>query len=77
MPRFLNQIEEGEKAEFKDAADRYVLYINLGCPWACSALAVLHLRGLGGRITVACTRAETESGEWVFDKSETSTVMGS
>ena len=53
--------------------------MNLGCPWSCSYLAVLYLKGLDNVITVSNTRSELErmpDGRmgWVFDESDTSTI---
>lgn len=36
-------------------SDRYHLYVSLACPWACRALAALHIKGLGHIIGVSVT----------------------
>lgn len=67
---YTDWVSDADDAVFKDSSDRYVLYINLGCPWACSALTIIHLRGLQDSIKVVCTKAETVNKEWVFDPRE-------
>lgn len=43
---FRSWISSEPGAEFPPEKDRYVLYINLGCPWASRANLVRSLKGL-------------------------------
>lgn len=43
---FRNWISNSSGAKFPPEKDRYVLYINLGCPWAHRANIVRSLKGL-------------------------------
>ncbi|KAG2440210.1 hypothetical protein HXX76_004322 [Chlamydomonas incerta] len=63
---------------FKPEADRYHLYVSLGCPFACRCLAVLYMKGLEHVIGVSVTHPtfqrtrpndheDTHCG-WVFAK---------
>ena len=47
---FRSWISSEPGAEFPPEKDRYVLYINLGCPWAHRANLVRSLKGLEGII---------------------------
>ena len=44
--KFRNWISSAPGAEFPPEKDRYVLYLNLGCPWAHRANIVRSLKGL-------------------------------
>ena len=44
--KFRSWISPEQGAEFPPEKDRYVLYINLGCPWAHRANIVRSLKGL-------------------------------
>eukprot|EP00882_Tetradesmus_deserticola_P020819 GHRQ01022502.1.p1 GENE.GHRQ01022502.1~~GHRQ01022502.1.p1 ORF type:complete len:370 (+),score=125.81 GHRQ01022502.1:119-1228(+) len=50
---FRNQVAPG--TQFEPEAGRYHLYISYACPWACRALAALHLKGLQDVIGVSVT----------------------
>ena len=47
---FRSWISSGPESEFPPEEDRYVLYVNLGCPWAHRANLVRSLKGLEGII---------------------------
>lgn len=46
MSSFRSFISSDPKSPFPAEKDRYVVYLNYGCPWAHRANIVLHLKGL-------------------------------
>lgn len=73
---FRSSVSSKGDAEFPMEEGRYHLYINLACPWANGALAMLNLKGLDHVISVSTTKPEwgvlNEAGRtgWVFDETE-------
>ncbi|KAI0089719.1 glutathione S-transferase [Irpex rosettiformis] len=63
---FRSRVSADPNAEFPAEADRYVLYITLGCPWAHRANLVRSLKGLEDIIQlVVMDYTLTEEG-WVY-----------
>ncbi|PNS21507.1 Glutathione S-transferase omega-like 2 [Sphaceloma murrayae] len=53
-------------ARFPPEKDRYVLYINLGCPWAARANAVRTLKGLDSLIQLVVMSYELTPEGWIY-----------
>lgn len=52
---------------FTPAAQRYRLYVGLGCPWAHRTLVVRALKGLEDVIDVVVVQPSATEGGWVFE----------
>ncbi|TKX27561.1 glutathione S-transferase-like protein 3 [Elsinoe australis] len=63
---FRNWISSDANARFPPEKDRYVLYINLGCPWASRANAVRSLKGLQDIIQLVVMSFELTSEGWIY-----------
>jgi len=55
---------------YQPAAERYCLYVGLGCPWAHRTLVVRALKGLEEAISVSIASPSSNEGIWVLDKEE-------
>ncbi|KAJ4418333.1 hypothetical protein N0V82_005614 [Gnomoniopsis sp. IMI 355080] len=62
---FRDCISNGPGSKYPPEADRYVLYISPGCPWAHRTLIVRLLKGLDSMIGVIQVSTGTEG--WCFD----------
>lgn len=67
---FRNTISTEAEHPFPPAANRYRLYVGLGCPWAHRTLVVRSLKGLEEAIPVTIVSPSPEAGGWVFDAPE-------
>jgi len=68
---FRDTVSSEPGARFAPEADRYVLYINYGCPWAHRANLVRSLKGLEDMIQIvvmSCKMGPNGVG-WIFDGS--------
>ncbi|KAH8809273.1 glutathione S-transferase [Xylogone sp. PMI_703] len=63
---FRSWISSEPGAEFPPEKDRYVLYINLGCPWASRTNLVRTLKGLESIIDMVVTDWELFPHGWSF-----------
>ncbi|KAJ9206011.1 hypothetical protein DTO164E3_1264 [Paecilomyces variotii] len=63
---FRSWISRSPSAEFPPEKDRYVLYINWGCPWAHRANLVRSLKGLESIIQVAILDFDLGPDGWFF-----------
>ncbi|KAF3392787.1 Glutathione S-transferase omega-like 2 [Penicillium rolfsii] len=63
---FRSWISRDPSAEFPAEKDRYVLYINYGCPWAHRANLVRTLKGLQDVIQMAVLDPELGPDGWFF-----------
>ncbi|PGH18007.1 hypothetical protein AJ80_04628 [Polytolypa hystricis UAMH7299] len=63
---FRSSISRNPEAEFPAEKDRYVLYINYGCPWAHRTNIVRSLKGLDSVIERVVTDPRLSSDGWYF-----------
>lgn len=63
---FRSWVSRSPGAEFPPEKDRYVLYINYGCPWAHRANIVRSLKGLEDIIQLALCDFELGPDGWIF-----------
>ncbi|GAB7359537.1 hypothetical protein MBLNU230_g6725t1 [Neophaeotheca triangularis] len=63
---FRSSISSAPDAQFPPEKDRYVLYINLGCPWAHRAHLVRILKGLEDVIQLVIEDCEMGPDGWIF-----------
>lgn len=68
--QFRNFIKTGEDNPYPPAAERYTLYVGLGCPWAHRTLVVRALKGLEDTISISIVAPSASSGGWVFKTPE-------
>nr|OQO32655.1 hypothetical protein B0A51_00033 [Rachicladosporium sp. CCFEE 5018] len=66
---FRSWISSAPNSEFPPAKDRYVLYINRGCPWAHRANLVRSLKGLEDVIQLVTMGASLGPEGWAYDGS--------
>ncbi|KAI9811151.1 MAG: hypothetical protein M1827_005602 [Pycnora praestabilis] len=64
--KFRSSISSSPNSPFPPAANRYVLYINYGCPWAHRANLVLQVKGLDGIIEVVAMDYEMTPQGWSY-----------
>lgn len=64
---FRSFVSRSPDAEFPAEAGRYVLYINLVCPWAHRANIVRSLKGLEDIVQLVKVGADLRSTGWVFN----------
>ena len=64
---FRNWISSAPGADFPPEKDRYVLYINLGCPWAHRTNIVRSLKGLEDIIQVSIMSFEMCPEGWIYN----------
>jgi len=65
--QFRNFISEDPNSPFPAQKDRYVLYINWGCPWAHRTNLVRSLKGLEDIIQLVVCDIERIAGSWTFN----------
>ncbi|KAJ5707236.1 hypothetical protein N7488_007037 [Penicillium malachiteum] len=63
---FRSSVSRDPSAEFPAEKDRYVLYINYGCPWAHRANLLWHLKGLQDIIQRVVADPELGPEGWFF-----------
>lgn len=63
---FRSWVSRNPSADFPAERDRYVLYINYGCPWAHRANLVWSLKGLSEVIQMVVLDPELGSDGWFF-----------
>ncbi|KAK6413536.1 hypothetical protein LTR95_017844, partial [Oleoguttula sp. CCFEE 5521] len=66
---FRSWISSAPDSLFPPAKDRYVLYINRGCPWAHRANLVRSLKGLEDVIQLVTMGSSLGSEGWAYDGS--------
>lgn len=65
--KFRQSISSEPGAQFPPEKDRYVLYINFGCPWAHRANVVRSLKGLEDIIQLVVTDHTMGPEGWIFN----------
>ncbi|KAI0344370.1 glutathione S-transferase [Trametopsis cervina] len=63
---FRSFVSPSPDSEFPAEKDRYVLYINLGCPWAHRTNLVRSLKGLEDIIQLVVTDYELTKEGWIY-----------
>lgn len=66
--QFRDTIETKAESIYQPEANRYWLYVGLGCPWAHRTLVVRALKGLEAIIPVVLVSPSPESGGWVLNE---------
>ena len=68
--QFRNFISSETDNPYKPAANRYRLYVGLGCPWAHRTLVVRTLKGLENAIAVSLVYPSVDEGIWLLSTPE-------
>lgn len=67
--QFRNWISSAPGSEFPPEKDRYILYLNLGCPWAHRTNIVRSLKGLERVIPLSIMSFNMGPDGWIYDGS--------
>ncbi|MGJ3244807.1 MAG: glutathione S-transferase family protein [Elainellaceae cyanobacterium] len=67
---FRQAVTSSEDSPYPAAANRYRLYVGLGCPWAHRTLVVRALKGLDDAVPITIVSPSPIEGGWVFDEPE-------
>ncbi|KAL8686761.1 MAG: hypothetical protein Q9218_006886, partial [Villophora microphyllina] len=67
--QFRNWVSDDPQAEFPAEKKRYVLYLNLGCPWAHRTNIVHRLKGLDKIVQVVVMGYIRTDEGWIYDGS--------
>ena len=65
--QFRNSISSAPSAQFPPEKNRYVMYLNLGCPWAHRANIVRSLKGLEDVIQLVVMDYTMGTEGWVYN----------
>lgn len=68
--QFRNFISTQTDNLYKPAANRYRLYVGMGCPWAHRTLVTRALKGLEDAIAISIVYPSPDAGIWVLSESE-------
>lgn len=68
--QFRNYLSTQPENPAQPAANRYRLYVGMGCPWAHRALVTRALKGLETAIAVSIVYPSPDEGIWVLSKPE-------
>ena len=68
--QFRNSINTDPENIYQPAANRYRLYVGMGCPWAHRTLVTRALKGLEDAIAVSVVYPSPDAGIWVLSKAE-------
>ena len=68
--QFRNYIDTEADNIYQPAANRYRLYVGMGCPWAHRTLVTRALKGLSEAIAVSTVYPDPNGGMWVLSKPE-------
>ncbi|MEL6494756.1 MAG: glutathione S-transferase family protein [Cyanobacteria bacterium J06623_7] len=68
--QFRNSIEPDPEHLYQPAANRYRLYVGMGCPWAHRTLVTRALKGLEEAISVSIVYPSPDAGIWVLSEAE-------
>ena len=68
--QFRNSISADTANTYQPAANRYRLYVGMGCPWAHRTLVTRALKGLEEAIAVSVVYPSPDAGIWVLSQPE-------
>ena len=68
--QFRNRISSDSDNLYQPAANRYRLYVGMGCPWAHRTLVTRALKGLDEAIAVSIVYPSSDSGIWILSEPE-------
>lgn len=68
--QFRNWVSSNADNLYQPAANRYRLYVGLGCPWAHRTLVTVALKGLSEAIAVSVVNPSPDAGIWVLSEPE-------
>ena len=68
--QFRNYLSTQPENSYQPAANRYRLYVGMGCPWAHRTLVTRALKGLESAIAVSIVYPSPDAGVWVLDQPE-------
>ena len=68
--QFRNRISVEADNIYQPVANRYRLYVGMGCPWAHRTLVTRALKGLENAIAVSTVYPDPNGGTWVLSESE-------
>ncbi|MCC0177640.1 glutathione S-transferase family protein [Waterburya agarophytonicola K14] len=68
--QFRNSINKNPDNIYQPAANRYRLYVGMGCPWAHRTLVTRVLKGLEKAISVSTVYPDSDGGMWVLSEAE-------
>lgn len=68
--QFRNIVDTKPDNTYQPAANRYRLYVGMGCPWAHRTLVTRALKGLEEAIAVSVVYPDSEGGIWTLSKPE-------
>jgi putative glutathione S-transferase len=68
--QFRNSIDNSTDNPYQPAANRYRLFVGMGCPWAHRTLVTRALKGLEEAIAVSVVYPSPDSGIWVLSETE-------
>ncbi|MEL6500161.1 MAG: glutathione S-transferase family protein [Cyanobacteria bacterium J06623_1] len=68
--QFKNSVSSEAENSYQPAANRYRLYVGMGCPWAHRTLVTRALKGLEEAIAVSIVYPSPNAGIWVLEQPE-------
>lgn len=68
--QFRNYISAASDNIYQPTANRYRLYVGMGCPWAHRTLVTRALKGLEDAIAVSTVYPDPNGGMWVLSEAE-------
>lgn len=68
--QFRNFVSTQTDNLYQPAANRYRLYVGMGCPWAHRTLVTRALKGLEDAIAISIVYPSPDAGIWVLSESE-------
>ncbi|MEO1374666.1 MAG: glutathione S-transferase family protein [Cyanobacteria bacterium J06635_10] len=68
--QFRNSISTDKNNPYQPLAQRYCLYVGLGCPWAHRTLVTRALKGLEDAVEIAIVYPSPDEGIWVLSNPE-------
>ena len=68
--QFRNWVSNSSDNLYQPAANRYRLYVGLGCPWAHRTLVTVALKGLEEAIGISTVYPDPDGGIWVLSEPE-------